>query len=63
MNRMSSSMNDGEDIQISHNIFFVPISICLTNMLLKKSYFHSVNIGTIPSFIQGKKLDIWDNSL
>ena len=63
MNRMSSSMNDGEDIQISHNIFFVPISIFLTNMLLKKSYFHSVSIGTIPSFITGKKLDIWDNSL
>ena len=27
------------------------------------SYFHSVNKGTIPRFITGKKLDIWDNSL
>ena len=34
------------------------------NMPLKKNiYFHSVNIGTMPQFITGKKLDIWDNSL
>ena len=38
--------------------------ICLPNMLLKKiSYFHSINISTIPRFITGKRLDIWDNSL
>ena len=29
----------------------------------KNSYFHSVNIGTIPRCIAGKNLDIWDNSL
>ena len=30
--------------------------------LIKKKlfFFHSVNIGTIPRFITGKKLDIWD---
>ena len=33
------------------------------NMPLQKSYFNSVNIGAIPRFITGKKLDIWDNSL
>ena len=27
---------------------------------LKTSYVHSVNIGTIPRFITGKKLDILD---
>ena len=35
---------------------------CIT-WLFQKTLFHSVNIGTIPSFITGKKLDIWDNSL
>ena len=30
--------------------------------LEKKSYFNSVNIGTIPRFITGKKPYIWDNS-
>ena len=35
-----------------------------SNMLfLKTTVVHSVNIGTIPCFIKGKKLDIWDNSL
>ena len=34
------------------------------NMPLNKTrYFHSVNIGTIPRFFAGKKLDTWDNSL
>ena len=27
------------------------------------SYFHSVNIGTLPRLITGKKLDTWDISL
>ena len=30
---------------------------------MKNKYIHSMNIGTIPGFITGKKLDIWDNSL
>ena len=31
--------------------------------LKKNSYFDSVNIGVIPRFVTGKKLDIWNNSL
>ena len=33
------------------------------NMSLKKSYFHLVNIATIPRCITGEKIGIWDKIL
>ena len=33
------------------------------NMPFLKSYFHFVNIDSIPRWISGEKLDIWDDSL
>ena len=40
--------------------YFYPAWQSMPVLFFLSSYFHSVNIGTIPCLLQGKK--IWDNS-